>query len=107
VHVAERGAFSWNLSLAQIAALGATVAHLIPFSNGDPHAPAVDGVSLLLTFIDAFVVAMFRVKRARIPQEAIISILTAVEQTRRLLAELPRQRSSGARGHPFFITGSK
>ena len=41
VHVVERGVIFVDLSLAQIAALGATIAILLPFSNGDPHAPSV------------------------------------------------------------------
>src|SRR5262252_5775132 len=72
VHVVERGVIFVDLSLAQIAALGATIALLMPFSNGDPHAPQVYWVSLLFTFIGAAIFAMIRVQRARIPQEAII-----------------------------------
>ena len=37
VHVVERGVIFVDLSLAQIAALGATIAMLMPFSDGDPH----------------------------------------------------------------------
>ena len=68
VHVVERGVIFVDLSLAQIAAFGATVAILMPFSGGDPHAPGVYWVSLLFTFVGAAVFAMIRVKRARIPQ---------------------------------------
>ena len=39
VHVVERGVIFVDLSLAQIAALGATIALLLPWSDGDPHAP--------------------------------------------------------------------
>ena len=53
VHVVERGVIFVDLSLAQIAALGATIAILLPFSGGDPHAPSVYWVSLLFTFIGA------------------------------------------------------
>src|SRR5215471_11202673 len=86
VHVVERGVIFVDLSLAQIAALGATSALLMPFSNGDPHAPAVYWVSLLFTFIGAFIFAMIRVKRARIPQEAIIGICYAVASAAAILA---------------------
>ena len=55
VHVVERGVIFVDLSLAQIAALGATIALLMPFSNGDPHAPVVYWVSLVFTFMGAFV----------------------------------------------------
>jgi zinc/manganese transport system permease protein len=41
VHVVERGVIFVDLSLAQIAALGGTVALLLPMSDGDPHAPMV------------------------------------------------------------------
>src|SRR3989441_10970728 len=39
VHVVERGVIFVDLSLAQIAALGATIALLLPITGGDPHAP--------------------------------------------------------------------
>ena len=40
-----------DLSLAQIAALGGTIALLLPISGGDAHAPAVYWVSLGFTFV--------------------------------------------------------
>jgi zinc/manganese transport system permease protein len=86
VHVVERGVIFVDLSLAQIAAFGATVAILMPFSGGDPHAPGVYWVSLLFTFIGAAVFATIRVKRARIPQEAIIGICYAVASAASILA---------------------
>src|SRR5580765_1416588 len=86
VHVVERGVIFVDLSLAQIAALGATIALLTPFSNGDPHAPMVYWVSLLFTFIGAFVFSTIRSKRARIPQEAIIGICYAVASAAAILA---------------------
>ena len=46
VHVVERGVIFVDLSLAQIAALGATIALLLPISGGDPHAPVVYWISL-------------------------------------------------------------
>src|SRR5919197_2379122 len=86
VHVVERGVIFVDLSLAQIAALGATIALLMPWSNGDPHAPSVYWVSLAFTFIGAAIFAMLRVKRARIPQEAIIGICYAVASAASILA---------------------
>ena len=86
VHVVERGVIFVDLSLAQFAALGATIALLLPFSGGDPHAPQVYWVSLLFTFIGALVFSMVRVKRARIPQEAIIGICYAVASAAAILA---------------------
>ena len=75
VHVVERGVIFVDLSLAQIAALGATVAMLVPFSGGDPHSPGVYWFSLGFTFIGAAVFSMVHHgQKARIPQEAVIGI---------------------------------
>src|SRR3954464_7315712 len=86
VHVVERGVIFVDLSLAQIAALGATIALLLPFSNGDPHAPMVYWISLAFTFMGAFVFSTIRSRRARIPQEAIIGICYAVASAASILA---------------------
>jgi zinc/manganese transport system permease protein len=86
VHVVERGVIFVDLSLAQIAALGATIALLMPFSGGDPHSPQVYWVSLLFTFIGAAIFANVRVKNARIPQEAFIGICYAVASAAAILA---------------------
>jgi zinc/manganese transport system permease protein len=86
VHVVERGVIFVDLSLAQIAAFGATIALLLPFSDGDPHGPAVYWVSLLFTFIGAVLFSTIRSRRARIPQEAIIGIAYAVASAATILA---------------------
>jgi zinc/manganese transport system permease protein len=86
VHVVERGVIFVDLSLAQIAALGATIALLLPWSSGDPHGPDVYWISLAFTFIGAAVFAMVRVREARIPQEAIIGITYAVASAAAILA---------------------
>jgi zinc/manganese transport system permease protein len=86
VHVVERGVIFVDLSLAQIAALGATMALLMPISLGDPHAPVVYWISLGFTFIGAAVFSMIRTRRARIPQEAIIGISYAVASAAAILA---------------------
>jgi zinc/manganese transport system permease protein len=86
VHVVERGVIFVDLSLAQIAALGATIAILLPMTGGDPHAPFVYWVSLAFTFLGAAVFSTFRVKRARIPQEAFIGICYAVASAASILA---------------------
>lgn len=86
VHVVERGVIFVDLSLAQIAALGATIALLLPISGGDPHAPIVYWVSLAFTFIGAAVFSTVRTRRARIPQEAIIGICYAVASAAAILA---------------------
>jgi zinc/manganese transport system permease protein len=86
VHVVERGVIFVDLSLAQIAALGGTIALLLPISGGDAHSPAVYWISLAFTFIGAFVFSTIRVRRARIPQEAIIGICYAVASAAAILA---------------------
>ena len=86
VHVVERGVIFVDLSLAQIAALGASIAILLPFTGGDPHGRGVYWISLFFTFIGAAVFSTIRVKRARIPQEAIIGISYAVASAATILA---------------------
>ena len=86
VHVVERGVIFVDLSLAQIAALGAAIAILLPITGGDPHAPVVYWISLGFTFIGAVVFSTIRGHRARIPQEAIIGICYAVASAGAILA---------------------
>src|SRR5438128_3855406 len=86
VHVVERGVIFVDLSLAQIAALGATIALLFPITGGDPHAPVTYWVSLAFTFLGALVFSTIRSRRARIPQEAIIGICYAVASAAAILA---------------------
>src|SRR3954462_10674585 len=86
VHVVERGVIFVDLSLAQIAALGATIAIFLPFSGGDPHAPSVYWVSFLFPVIGAAIFSVIRGKRSRIPQEAIIGISYAVASAASILA---------------------
>jgi len=76
VHVVERGVIFVDLSLAQIAALGTTVAYLAGY---DLHANGAYLFSLGFTFLGAAIFAVSRVHRkTRIPQEAIIGIVYAV-----------------------------
>ena len=86
VHVVERGVIFVDLSLAQIAAFGATIAILLPWSSGDPHSPDVYWVSLAFTFIGAGIFSTIRSRHARIPQEAIIGISYAVASAATVLA---------------------
>lgn len=86
LHVVERGVIFVDLSLAQIAALGGTIALLMPFSGGDPHSPGVYWVSLLFTFMGAGIFAMVRGRQNKIPQEAIIGISYAVASAAAILA---------------------
>src|SRR5437762_1238495 len=86
VHVVERGVIFVNLSLAQIAALGGTIALLLPVSGGDAHAPVVYWISLAFTFVGAAVFSTIRSRHARIPQEAVIGICYAVASAAAILA---------------------
>jgi len=86
VHVVERGVIFVDLSLAQIAALGASIAIFMPITGGDPHAPVVYWISLAFTFIGAAVFSTVRGHRARIPQEAIIGICYAVASAATIVA---------------------
>jgi zinc/manganese transport system permease protein len=75
LHVVERGVIFVDLSLAQIASLGAAIAVWRGF---DPHEPAVYWMSLAFTLLGALIFAMIKGQRAHIPQEAIIGITYAV-----------------------------
>ncbi len=75
VHVVERGVIFVDLALAQIAALGATVAIVVGM---DPHGVGSYWISLAFTFIGAAIFAFARTRRGHIPQEAFIGITYAV-----------------------------
>ncbi len=83
VHVVERGVIFVDLSLAQIAALGTTIAVLYGI---EPHSVTAYVVSLIFTFIGAAVFSTIRGHRARIPQEAVIGICYAVASAASILA---------------------
>ncbi len=83
VHVVERGVIFVDLSLAQIAALGSTVAYLAGY---DLHSTTAYLFSLGFTFMGAAIFALTRVHRkTRIPQEAIIGIVYAVSAAMAIL----------------------
>src|SRR5216684_5119760 len=83
VHVVERGVIFVDLSLAQIAALGAVA---MITQGADPHTSTSYWVSLGFTFLGAFIFANVRAKHSRIPQEAIIGICYAVASAATILA---------------------
>src|SRR3979490_197074 len=83
VHVVERGVIFVDLSLAQIAALGTTMAVLYGL---DPHGSGAYWISLAFTFLGAAVFSTIRGHRARIPQEAVIGICYAVASAAAILA---------------------
>ena len=72
IQVLARGVIFVDLALAQVAALGATVAFML----GHPLAsPATFGYSLAFTFGAALLLASSRAWSTRIPQEALIGVL--------------------------------
>lgn len=75
MHVLARGVIFVDLALAQIAALGSTVALLL---GHDLHSPMAWVWSLVFTFVGAAVFALSRVRYREIPQEAIIGVTYAV-----------------------------
>src|SRR5438309_3227957 len=83
VHVVERGVIFVDLALAQIAALGATVAVV---ASMDPHGRAAYWISLGFTFFGAAIFAVARTRRGHIPQEAFIGIAYAVASAAAILA---------------------
>src|SRR6266581_9009579 len=82
VHVVERGVIFVDLALAQIAALGATVAVV---AGMDPHGRAAYWISLAFTFLGAGIFAFARTSRGHIPQEAFIGIAYAVASATAIL----------------------
>ena len=83
VHVVERGVIFVDLSLAQIAALGTTVAFL---AGHDLHSGVSYFWSLGFTIVGAAIFALTRVHReTRIPQEAIIGIVYSVSAAAAIL----------------------
>ena len=75
LHVVERGVIFVDLSLAQIASLGAAIA---VWQGSDPHDPSVYWMSLGFTLLGALIFAMVKGHEAHVPQEAIIGITYAV-----------------------------
>jgi zinc/manganese transport system permease protein len=82
VHVVERGVIFVDLALAQIAALGATVAIVVGM---DPHGRASYWISLGFTFLGAAIFAFARTRRGHIPQEAFIGIAYSVASAMAIL----------------------
>src|ERR1700737_3276812 len=83
VHVVERGVIFVDLALAQIAALGATIAILLGM---DPHGRGAYFLSLGFTFLGAGIFSVARTRRGHIPQEAFIGIAYAVASATAILA---------------------
>ncbi len=98
LHVVERGVIFVDLSLAQIAALGATIA---VWQGDDPHDPAIYWISLGVHASSArSIFAMIKGQDAHIPQEAIIGISYAVASAAVILAmSKATRRGRAPEGH--------
>ena len=83
IHVLARGVIFVDLSLAQIAALGTTLAFLAGYAVDSRMAYAF---SLGATFLGAAVFAVTRLRSRRVSQEAIIGIVYAVSAAAGVLA---------------------
>jgi zinc/manganese transport system permease protein len=83
VHVVERGVIFVDLSLAQIAAFGTTIAVLAGF---DPHGSGSYWMSLGFTFLGAAIFSAVRLHHSKIPQEAVIGICYAVASAAAIVA---------------------
>ncbi len=81
-HVIERQVIFVDLSLAQIAALGAAVAVLFGF---ELHTWPNYFISLGTTFLGAGIFALSRSRSERVPQEAVIGIVYAVSSALAIL----------------------
>lgn len=75
IQVLARGVIFVDLALAQIAALGATVAFMLGHA---PQSTAAYGYSLGFTMLAAVLLALTRTWAGRIPQEALIGVIYVV-----------------------------
>lgn len=75
LHVVEREVIFVDLSLAQMAVLGAAVAS---FWGWEAHDPGTYGFALGFTVLGAATFSLTRTDHGRVPQEAIIGIVYAV-----------------------------
>lgn len=83
IHVLARGVIFVDLALAQIAALGSTIAVLLGY---ELHSQPAYLVSLAFTFVGAAVFALSRTRLRDVPQEAFIGVSYAVASSAAILA---------------------
>lgn len=100
-HVVERGVIFVDLALAQVAALGATVGFLL---GHDLHAPAAAWFSTASVAVGAAVLALLKMERRRIPQEAFIGIVYAVAAAAAIL--IVDRTPEGAEHIKFMFVGN-
>ncbi len=101
IQVLTRGVIFVDLALAQIAALGATVAFML----GHPaQSPATYGYSLAFTLLAAVLLAFTRAWATRIPQEALIGVIYVVAAAAAIL--LIDRAPQGAEHLKQILTGN-
>ena len=96
IHVLSRKVIFVDLALAQIAALGSTVAVLLGYDPEHGDATTVYLFSLGFTFVGAAIFALTRMRHEKVPQEAFIGIVYA---TASALALVLLARSPGESEH--------
>ena len=82
IHIVSRGVIFVDLALAQVAALGSTVALLAGY---ELHSTEAYLIALGFTFVGAALFALGRVRDESVPQEAIIGIVYAVSSAAAIL----------------------
>jgi zinc/manganese transport system permease protein len=101
LHVISRNVFFVDLALAQIAALGSTVAYLYGFELNDP---VTYYVSLCFAVLGAWFFSVARVRDDRVPQEAIIGLAFATASAGAIL--LSAENPHGAEHLRDMMAGS-
>lgn len=101
LHVISRNVFFVDLALAQVAALGSTVAFLYGFEMGDS---VTYYVSLLFAIGGAWFFSVARLPDNRVPQEAIIGLTFAVASAGAIL--LSAENPHGAEHLRDIMAGS-
>src|ERR1700756_513459 len=101
IKILRRGVIFVDLALAQIAALGATVAFML----GHPaQSAATYGYSLVFTLFAALLLAFTRQWATRIPQEALIGVIYVVAAAAAIL--LIDRAPQGAEHLKQILTGN-
>src|SRR5436190_9287014 len=101
LHVISRNVFCVDLALAQVAALGSTVAYLYGFEMSDP---LTYFVSLFFAIGGAWFFPVARVRENRVPQEAIIGLAFAIASAGAIL--LSAENPHGAEHLRDIMAGS-
>jgi zinc/manganese transport system permease protein len=101
LHVLQRQVIFVDLALAQIAALGTTIAFLFSI---DPLSKGAYVFSLIATVIGAAVFSLTRFRDNKIPQEAIIGLVYAIAAALGIL--IVAQAPHGAEHIQKILTGS-